>query len=198
MSLITKRLFDLLCATVGMLILFPLFIVVPVIIRADSVGPVFFRQVRVGRNGSLFRIFKFRTMAAANTNQGLGITAAGDARITRVGACLRKYKLDELPQLFNVIFGDMSLVGPRPELPVYVALYPPDVRDVVLSVRPGITDLASIEFRDESELLGAADDPEQFYIIHVMPKKLELYMRYVEERSLLFDIGLILRTLASL
>ena len=195
-SAISKRMFDLMGAVIGLALLSPLFIAVAIAIKLDSRGPVFFRQTRVGRIGVLFQIFKFRTMRTAQHSDALGITTADDARITRIGSFLRNYKIDELAQLLNVVRGEMSLVGPRPELPKFVALYPSDIRDIVLSLRPGITDFASIAFKDESSLLAKADDPEQFYIEHVMPKKLDAYVRYVREQSLILDIRLIFLTLA--
>ena len=195
---ISKRILDLGSAFIGLVILSPLLLLVTIAIKLDSRGPVFFRQTRIGRNGTPFQIFKFRSMVTEQPDEALSITSADDERVTAVGAWLRKYKIDELPQLLNVLQGDMSLVGPRPELPEYVAMYPPAVKDLVLSVRPGITDFAAIEFRDESSMLAEAEDPEQFYIEQVLPRKLELYVRYVSERSLFLDIRLIMRTLARL
>jgi lipopolysaccharide/colanic/teichoic acid biosynthesis glycosyltransferase len=159
---------------------------------------VFFRQERVGLAGRIFRIHKFRTMVTDAEKKGLQITVGADSRVTRVGQWLRKYKLDELPQLMDVWLGHMSLVGPRPEVPRYVACYPADVRQVVLSVRPGITDKASIEFKDENLILGKAADPNQAYIQEVLPIKLRYYVEYVETRTLLGDLGLIFRTIQAL
>jgi lipopolysaccharide/colanic/teichoic acid biosynthesis glycosyltransferase len=164
-------------------------------IKLDSPGPVFFRQERVGRFGVPFRIHKFRTMSHAAAPQGPLITVGADARVTRAGAFLRRHKLDELAQLVDVLKGDMSLVGPRPEVPRYVAMYPPGLRDKVLSVRPGITDPASLQFRDESGLLARAADPEREYVEVVMPAKLRLAAQYVERASLGTDLHLIVRTL---
>jgi len=195
---IAKRLFDWLASTFGLLLLAPIFLVLAVWIKLDSRGPVFFRQERVGLGGSLFRIHKFRTMVTDAERLGLQITVGADARVTRVGQWLRKYKLDELPQLLDVWLGHMSLVGPRPEVPRYVACYPTNVRDIVLSVRPGITDRASIEFKDENEILGRASDPNQAYINEVLPIKLKFYIEYVETRSLLGDVVLIFRTVVAL
>jgi lipopolysaccharide/colanic/teichoic acid biosynthesis glycosyltransferase len=190
-----KRLFDLLMSALGLLVLVPLFIVIALWIKRDSPGPVFFRQERVGRHGRSFHIHKFRTMRAAPVGQGgLQLTVGADPRITRSGHFLRRHKLDELPQLIDVFRGKMSLVGPRPEVPRYVAHYPKDVRDKVLSVRPGITDPASIEFRREAELLARSNDPERTYIEVVMPQKLQLALRYVEQAGLRADLRLILRT----
>jgi lipopolysaccharide/colanic/teichoic acid biosynthesis glycosyltransferase len=187
-----KRLFDGVLSALGLLLLSPLLLVLAVWIKRDSPGPVFFRQERVGRFGVPFRIHKFRTMA--HDGGGALITVGADARITRAGAFLRRTKLDELPQLIDVLLGRMSLVGPRPEVPRYVALYPQALRDKVLSVRPGITDVASIEYRDENERLAQAADPEREYVDVVMPAKLQLAAHYVDHASLRFDLQLILRT----
>ncbi len=189
-----KRLFDLVLSSLGLLLLSPLLLLIALAIKLDSPGPVFFRQERVGRRGVPFHIHKFRTMRLG-TVSGAQITLAGDARITRVGAWLRRSKLDELAQLIDVLAGTMSLVGPRPEVPRYVALYPPELRDKVLAVRPGITDIASIEYRDENELLARAADPEGEYVQVVMPAKLRLAERYVDEASLALDLWLIVATL---
>lgn len=194
----SKRLFDWLASTLGLLLLAPLFLVLTLWIKLDSRGPVFFRQERVGQYGNTFRIHKFRTMVVDAEKRGLQITVGADARVTRIGHRLRKYKLDELPQLIDVWLGRMSLVGPRPEVPRYVACYPADVRERVLSVRPGITDKASIEFKDENEILGRAADPHRAYIEEVLPIKLRYCLDYVENRSLLGDIGLIFRTITAL
>lgn len=196
--MIAKRLFDLFFTVPGLLLLLPLFVAIAVWIKLDSSGPVFFRQERIGRFGKPFRIFKFRTMCLDAEAKGRQITVGEDPRITRSGLFLRHYKLDELPQLLNVILGEMSLVGPRPEVPRYVALYPPEIRDRVLSVPPGITDYASIEYKDENAILGRAVDPDRAYIVEVMPVKLEYYQRYVAERSLWLDFRLIVRTLKAI
>lgn len=193
-----KRLFDWLASTFGLLALAPVLLLLAVWIKLDSPGPVFFSQERVGRGGKLFRIHKFRTMVTDAEHSGLQITVGADARVTRAGQWLRKYKLDELPQLLDVWLGHMSLVGPRPEVPRYVACYPADVRDVVLSVRPGITDRASIEFKDENEILGRATDPHLAYVNEVLPIKLRYYVEYTKTRSLLVDIQLIVRTFVAL
>ena len=189
-----KRVFDFVCSALGLLLLAPLLLVVSAWIRLDSRGPVFFRQERVGRFGAPFRIHKFRTMSH-EARQGPQITVGADARITRAGSFLRRHKLDELPQLIDVLKGDMSLVGPRPEVPRYVAMYPQDLREKVLSVRPGITDPASLQFRDESGLLARAADPEREYVEVVMPAKLKLAAQYVERATLATDLHLIGRTL---
>ncbi|PUE05939.1 sugar transferase [Limnohabitans sp. WS1] len=193
-----KRVFDWFASTCGLLALAPVLVVLAFWIKLDSPGPVFFRQERVGRGGKLFRIHKFRTMVTDAERRGLQITVGADARVTRVGQWLRKYKLDELPQLLDVWLGHMSLVGPRPEVPRYVACYPADVRDVVLSVRPGITDRASIEFKDENEILGRATDPHLAYVNEVLPIKLRYYVDYVAHRSFWSDIGIIFATVRAL
>lgn len=185
---------DVVLTTPAVVALLPVFLVLAIGIKLDSSGPVFYRQVRVGRNGRPFNIWKFRSMAWREADAGSKITIAGDARITRFGHFLRRYKLDELPQLFNVLVGEMSLVGPRPEVPEYVECYPEPARSIVLSVRPGITDNASLEFRDESELLGPEDDCERVYREQILPRKLAIYERYVSERTLSGDFRLIIRT----
>ena len=193
-----KRAFDIVAALLGLALLWPVFLAVAAWIRLDSPGPVFFRQERVGRGGVPFRIHKFRTMRVDAPALGPQITVGDDPRITRAGRWLRRTKLDELPQLFDVLAGSMSLVGPRPEVPRYVAMYPAALRDKVLSVRPGITDLASIEYRRESELLAHAADPHQVYVQQIMPAKLGLAARYVDEHSMWGDLRLIGATLARL
>lgn len=191
---VLKRALDIVASAVGLLLLSPLLLGVALWVKLDSPGPVFFRQERVGRHGRPFRIHKFRTMVLDAPQRGAQITVGADARITRAGQWLRGRKLDELPQLIDVLQGTMSLVGPRPEVPRYVALYPADVRAEVLSVRPGITDLASIEFRRENELLAAAADPEREYVQVVMPQKLRYARAYVQQATLLGDLQLIWRT----
>jgi lipopolysaccharide/colanic/teichoic acid biosynthesis glycosyltransferase len=195
---VAKRLFDVIASALGLLLLSPLLLAVALAIKLDSRGPVLFRQERVGRHGKPFRIHKFRTMAHDPGGQGPLITVGGDARITRVGAWLRRAKLDELPQLIDVLAGDMSLVGPRPEVPKYVALYPPALRDKVLSVRPGITDPVSLRFVDESALLARAADPEREYVEVVMPRKLEAAVAYAEHATLASDLRVIGKTLRAL
>jgi len=190
-----KRLFDVICSALGLLLLSPLLLLATVWVKLDSPGPALFRQTRVGRFGVPFTIHKFRTM---RVEPGAAITVGADPRITRAGQWLRQAKLDELPQLWDVLRGAMSLVGPRPEVPRYVALYPRELRDKVLSVRPGITDIASIEFRDESTLLARAADPEHEYVNVVMPQKLRLAASYVDQASFATDLQLIARTLAML
>jgi lipopolysaccharide/colanic/teichoic acid biosynthesis glycosyltransferase len=193
-----KRTFDLLGAGIGLVLLSPLLLAVALWIKLDSRGPVFFRQQRVGRFGAPFRIHKFRTMTVGASRSGAEITVGADPRITRAGRFLRRTKLDELPQLIDVLAGTMSLVGPRPEVPRYVAMYPAALREKVLSVRPGITDPASVEYRDESALLARAADPERAYIEQVMPAKLQHAARYVETMSLAGDVRLIGATLKAL
>lgn len=191
-----KRAFDLLLSALGLLLLAPVLLLIALWVKLDSPGPVFFRQERVGRFGRPFFIHKFRTMRVDNA--GLQITVGVDPRITRAGHFLRAAKLDELPQLWDVLRGAMSLVGPRPEVPRYVALYPPKLREIVLSVRPGITDPASLSFRNESELLAAAADPEREYVEVVMPTKLRLAAAYVRRATLRTDLRVILATLGAL
>jgi lipopolysaccharide/colanic/teichoic acid biosynthesis glycosyltransferase len=193
-----KRLFDLLGATVGLVLLSPLLLAIALWIKFDSRGPVFFRQQRVGRGGALFRIHKFRSMSGMPAPSGPQITVGADPRITRAGRFLRRTKLDELPQLLDVLSGTMSLVGPRPEVPRYVALYPVALREKVLSVRPGMTDPASIQYLDEATLLAAATDPERTYIEQVMPAKLRCASDYVDRMSLMNDVRLIGATVRSL
>ena len=189
-----KRAFDVLASALGLALLWLPGLVVAALIRWDSPGPVFFRQERVGRFGRPFRIHKFRTMRV-DAEQAGQLTVGADARITRIGAFLRAHRLDELPQLIDVFLGDMSLVGPRPEVPRYVAHYPAALRDVVLSVRPGITDPASLRFRNESEQLAAAADPEREYIEVILPAKLACAADYAQHASFVTDVGVLLRTL---
>ena len=190
-----KRLFDFTASFFGLILLTPIFVLSALWIMIDSKGPIFFRQERVGFKGSLFRIHKFRTMVLDAEKKGKQITVGADSRITTVGSFLRKYKLDELPQLIDVLVGDMSLVGPRPEVPKYIDCYSDDEKHDVLSVKPGITDNASIEFRDENELLASSKDPEATYIYEVLPKKISLYRKYVRERSFFGDVAIIFKTI---
>jgi lipopolysaccharide/colanic/teichoic acid biosynthesis glycosyltransferase len=190
-----KRLFDLLLAAAGLLLLSPLLLAIAVAIRLDSRGPALFRQQRVGRGGRPFRIHKFRTMVADAPARGPGLTIGDDARITRVGRFLRAKRLDELPQLIDVLRGDMSLVGPRPELPRYVAHYPPALRERVLAVRPGITDPSSLAHLDEAERLAAAADAEREYVEAILPAKLAAAADYADHASLATDLVVIWRTL---
>lgn len=193
----SKRLFDIVAAGAGLVLLAPLLLGLALWIRLDSPGPALFRQVRVGRHGVPFEIYKFRTMHR-RSEEGGQLTVGQDARITRAGRFLRRSKLDELPQLINVLQGTMSLVGPRPEVPRYVDRYPPEARRTVLSVAPGITDWAAILYKDENAILGRAADPERAYLETILPVKLAYYQRYVHERSFWLDLRIIFRTLAAL
>lgn len=189
-----KRTFDLVSASVGLVVLSPVLLLVAAWIKLDSPGPVFYRQVRVGRYGVPFRIHKFRTMTV-NAEAAGRLTVGADNRITRCGSTLRKYKIDELPQLIDVVVGTMSLVGPRPEVQEFIDCYPADVRKKVLSVRPGITDRASIEMVDENDILAGYANPRQAYIDVVLPIKQRYYLQYVDEQGLLTDVLIILATL---
>lgn len=189
-----KRTFDLVSASVGLVVLSPVLLLVAAWIKLDSPGPVFYRQVRVGRFGVPFRIHKFRTMTV-NAEAAGRLTVGADNRITRCGSTLRKYKIDELPQLIDVVVGTMSLVGPRPEVQEFIDCYPADVRKKVLSVRPGITDRASIEMVDENDILAGYANPRQAYIDVVLPIKQRYYLQYVDEQGLLTDVIIILATL---
>ena len=188
-----KRLFDIIASGLGLLVLSPLFLILAIWIKLDSKGPVFYRQVRVGKDNKDFRIFKFRSMREGSDSGSLVTIGGRDPRITRSGYIIRKLKLDELPQLINVFVGDMSLVGPRPEVRHYVNYWTEDQMHV-LDVRPGITDPASIKFRNENELMEQAEDPEDYYINVIMQEKLKLYLEYVEHHSFWGDIGLIFKT----
>ena len=188
-----KRLFDVTASGLGLLVLSPLFLVLTIWIKLDSKGPVFYRQVRVGRYNKDFRIFKFRSMRVGADKDSLVTIGGHDPRITRCGYFIRKYKLDELPQLINVFIGEMSLVGPRPEVRHYVDYWTPEQMHV-LDVRPGITDPASIKFRNENELMKLADDPEKYYIEVIMQEKLRMYLEYVDKHNFWYDLGLIFKT----
>ena len=187
------RFFDFILSLVGLVVLAPIFIVLAIWIKIDSKGPVFYKQVRVGRNGIDFGLFKFRSMVVDADKKGLITVGGRDPRITRSGYFIRKYKLDELPQLINVLLGDMSLVGPRPEVRKYVELYT-DEQQKVLSVKPGITDYASIEYMDENEILGKSSDPEKTYIEEIMPEKIKYNMKYINNKSLFEYFKIILLT----
>ena len=189
-----KRIFDFICSTLGLITLSPILIAIAIKIKNDSDGPVFFKQIRVGEKKKEFEILKFRTMVVDAEKLGRQITVGNDSRITKIGGFLRKYKLDELPQLINVFKGDMSLVGPRPEVPRYVELYNEEQRKV-LEVKPGITDLASIRYRDENDLLGEAENPDHLYINTIMPDKLALNLEYINKNNVFFDIYIILKTI---
>ncbi len=193
-----KRLFDLICALVGLIVLSPILVVIMLLIKFTSSGPIFFRQTRVGQYEELFQIHKFRTMVVNAEARGLKITIGRDPRITPIGHFLRKTKLDELPQLIDVVLGKMSLVGPRPEVPEYIQYYSDQMRGIIFSVRPGITDWASIKMIDENEILARASDPQQAYIQQILPEKLSYAARYVQTRSLKLDIYLILLTIGKI
>ena len=188
-----KRAFVILCSFLGLTVLSPVLLVVSALVAVTSPGGVFFRQERIGKDGKPFRIFKFRSMR--KDNAGLKITTGNDSRITPVGRFLRKSKIDELPQLINVLVGDLSFVGPRPEVADYVKLYTPYQRQVLL-VRPGITGLASIRFRNENDLLTASDDPNRTYVEQIMPRKIDLDLEYIPHASVFYDIKLIFQTFA--
>ncbi len=189
-----KRGLDVIVSWVGLIALAPLFAIVAVLIKMDSAGPVFFRQERIGKRFRPFQIFKFRTMVQDAPSRGGVLTSSGDARITRIGKILRQMKIDELPQLINVLQGEMSLVGPRPEVPRYVELFRKHY-EKILEVRPGITDLASLKYRDESAILARSDNPEQEYVQRILPDKLRLGEEYVRRSSLALDLMLISKTI---
>jgi lipopolysaccharide/colanic/teichoic acid biosynthesis glycosyltransferase len=191
---VIKRIFDITASGIGIIILSPILLIIALMIKKESDGPVFFKQIRVGEKGKNFEILKYRTMVVDAEKLGRQITVGNDNRITKIGGFLRKYKLDELPQLINVFKGDMSLVGPRPEVPRYVEMYNEEQRKV-LDVKPGITDLASIRYRDENELLGTAEDPDDMYINTIMPDKLALNIEYINKSNIFFDIYIILKTI---
>ena len=188
-----KRIFDIVASGIGLILLSPLFIILTIWFKCDSIGPVFYKQVRVGRNNMDFQLFKFRSMRVGSDKKGLITVGGHDPRITRSGYYIRKYKLDELPQLINVFKGDMSLVGPRPEVRKYVDMYTEEQMHV-LDVRPGITDLASIRYRNENELLERVNDPDKYYVEVIMPDKLRINLEYVARHSFTFDIRLIFQT----
>lgn len=188
----TKRMFDVAVSAVALVVLSPVLLICAVAVRLDSRGPALFRQERVGLGGTTFRIHKFRSLRVGPA--GALISPSGDPRVTRVGAFLRRTKLDELPQLFDVLVGHMSLVGPRPEVPRYAALWPQEYREAILSVRPGITDPASVAFRHESDELAGADDPEDYYVTVLLPEKARMYADYVRTRTFLRDLVILART----
>ena len=189
-----KRVFDILASGTGLLFLSPVMVLCAILVKLTSQGPVFFSQQRMGLAGKPFNILKFRSMVVNAEAQGARVTAGGDKRITFIGKILRKTKLDELPQLINVLKGEMSLVGPRPEVKEFVDCYPEDY-DTLLSVRPGITDIGSIEFRNEEEILAASEDPKKTYVEEVLPQKIALGKQYIDNSSVLFDIKLIFKTI---
>ena len=188
-----KKLFDFSFSIIGLLLLSPFLIIISILIKLTSKGPIFYKQVRVGINNKDFKIYKFRTMQLESDKLGLLTVGGRDPRVTSVGYYLRKFKLDELPQLINVLIGNMSFVGPRPEVRKYVDLYTKNQLQV-LFVKPGITDLASIKFRNENELLSNAEDPNQYYIDFILPKKLEINLKYIKKRSFIKDLGVIFKT----
>lgn len=192
-----KRLFDLIVSFSGLVILSPLLLIISLIIMLNDKGPVFFTQRRVGKDAKLFMLYKFRSMRIIESSEEVSFEPGNTSRVTSIGKFLRKAKLDELPQLFNVIKGDMSLVGPRPEVPVWIAVYP-ERWARVLTVKPGITDNASILFRNEELLLAGSDDPEKTYREVILPKKLDLYEEYIANKSFFGDIKLIFKTLSSI
>lgn len=194
--MVLKRLFDLACSVIGLVVLAPILVLVSLFVWLGDRGPVFFRQERVGRGGRLFRIHKFRTMRVASS--GSQVTSADDNRITPLGKVLRKTKIDELPQLIDVALGDMSLVGPRPEVPRYVELWGEEARTEILSIRPGITDPAAIAYRNEQDELAAAEDPETHYTQVILPRKVAMYRDYVRNRSFVGDLKVILGTFAAI
>ncbi|MCK6648807.1 MAG: sugar transferase [Bacteroidia bacterium] len=192
-----KRIFDIFFSLIGLILLLPVFLLIAIIIVADSRGGVFYRQTRVGKDAKDFRLFKFRSMRTDADKKGLLTVGGKDSRITRVGYYIRKYKVDELPQLINVLIGDMSLVGPRPEVRRYTDLYNSE-QQKVLSVKPGITDYASIEYSNENELLGKASDPEKVYIEEIMPAKLKLNLKYIAEQGVFTDMKIIWMTIVKI
>lgn len=193
-KLFAKRLFDVIASGIGLVLLSPIFLIISIWIKKDSEGPVFYRQTRVGKDGVLFRIHKFRTMRIDADKSGQ-LTIGHDRRITNSGAFLRKYKLDELAQLIDVFIGSMSLVGPRPEVPEFMNLYASEDRKLILSVKPGITDKASIEMVDENEILGKYDDPRQAYVDVIMPMKARYYIEYAQAHTFFGDVKLIFQTI---
>jgi lipopolysaccharide/colanic/teichoic acid biosynthesis glycosyltransferase len=192
-----KRLFDIIFSFLGLALLMPFFLIIGLFIIIDSRGGIFYKQMRVGKDGKDFLLLKFRSMKTDADKKGLLTVGARDSRITRVGYFIRKYKIDEIPQLFNVLFGEMSLVGPRPEVRKYVNLYNNEQKKV-LSVKPGITDYASIEYCNENELLSKGENPEQVYIDEIMPAKLQLNLKYIAEQGMVTDIKIIMKTLVKI
>jgi lipopolysaccharide/colanic/teichoic acid biosynthesis glycosyltransferase len=188
-----KRLFDIFWSLVGLIIFFPFFIVTAILIKLDSKGPVFFRQVRVGKRNKDFKIFKFRTMYVDSDKKGLLTVGDTDSRVTKIGLKLRKYKIDELPQLINVLVGQMSFVGPRPEVRKYVDMYTEEQKEI-FRVRPGITDMASIKYKNENEILSEQDDPNAYYVDVIMPDKIRINLEYLSQRNFFKDIGVIFKT----
>lgn len=193
-TLFKKRVFDILFSVFGLICFIPIYILIAILIKADSPGPVFYKQTRIGKSGNEFEIYKFRKMRADTGDQGLKITTTNDARMTNFGKLLKKYKIDELPQLWNVFRGEMSFVGPRPETPNYVELYDVSQREV-LKIKPGITDYASLEYINEGDLLEKASDPDKFYIETLIPKKIDYNLQYIKDMSIKTDLKIIFLTL---
>jgi lipopolysaccharide/colanic/teichoic acid biosynthesis glycosyltransferase len=192
-----KRVFDAIISSLGLLLLGPVFLIIALMIKLDSRGPVFFKQARIGREFRPFFIYKFRTMIADSASTGGALTVGRDPRITRAGDFLRATKIDEIPQLINILKGDMSFVGPRPEVPEFVELFRSDYEEI-LRVRPGLTDLASLKYRNEAMTLAQTENPHEDYLKRVLPDKIRLAKEYIRRSSLLFDLGLIFRTVAKL
>lgn len=192
-----KRLFDITFSTIGLILLLPLFLVIAILLKSESKGPVFYKQVRVGLNSTDFKIFKFRSMFVGSDKKGLLTIGDKDPRVTQIGFFLRKHKLDELPQLINVFVGNMSFVGPRPEVRKYVNLYSESDLEI-LSVKPGITDFASIIFRNEAEILKNSDSPEELYIKEIMPRKIAINKEYIKDNNMYVDMKIILKTLKTI
>lgn len=197
MEKVTKRAFDMLSSFLGLLLLSPVFMLIAAAIKLEDEGPVMFSQIRMGREFMPFKLYKFRTMEVNADEEGAAITVKGDSRVTRIGSILRKYKLDELPQLVNVFKGDMSIVGPRPEAPQFVEIFCNDYQ-TILEVKPGITDYATLEFRSEEDVLASYDEPEKAYIDIVLPRKIELSKQYIAEQSLFLDCRIVIRTLLAI
>ena len=193
-SMFLIRCFDILVSFFGIVFLLPLFAITALVIRAKDGSPILFKQERVGKNGKIFKILKYRTMSVKQKENSSQITVGEDQRITKTGRTLRKWKIDELPQLFNVLKGEMSFVGPRPEVKKYVDLYD-DLQKEILKIKPGITELASLKYYNESEILGASDDPEREYIEKIMPDKIMLNLQYIKKMGFFYNIGIILRTI---
>lgn len=193
-QLVLKRMFDFIVSLIGLICLLPVFFVIAILIKIDSKGPVFFKQVRVGKDIKEFKIFKFRTMIQDSEKKGMQITVGRDSRITKFGYVLRRTKIDELPQLINILIGDMSFVGPRPEVPKYIEMYTEQQQNI-LKIKPGITDLASIEYRDENTLLSDSNNPEETYIKEIMPRKIQLNVEYLRRFSIFYDIKIIIKTI---
>ena len=193
-----KRLFDIIFSFLGLILVLPLLLLLAVLIKRESPGPVFYRGVRIGKGGRLFRIFKFRSMVKNAEELGGPSTAGGDSRLTKIGKFLKKYQLDELPQLINVLKGEMSLVGPRPEIKMYVEMMTNEERNVILSIKPGMTDLASLWNFHESEILKGSPDPEKTYLEKIRPEKIRLQIEYVKNRSFLLDLKIVLKTIFKL